>query len=366
MKRRILSIISVLMVTCFMSACTTTQEENPASKTESTISQETSSVTSSENVKSKEDESDRELSIKVKGDTYPLTVVDYLKDETVIETAPERVAVLSGSQMNIWYDLGGKSICTSKISKNLKILSGYEDEFHNLPSVGAVYRVNMESIIAMKPDLIITQAGIQTTVAKELRDMGFDVISVKQKSYDDVIDIYKAFGKILQNEKLAEEKIASIEKEKSDLMSKTPDESKSVVILYLTSKSVSVKLDNSIAGDVCKTLGIKNIASNLPADKIGSESTPLDIEYIVEQNPDYVLVTSMISNNDVAVETMEKQFAENPAWKGVKAVQEGRVSYLPQQYFLHNAGPYYCTAIDYVGRSVYPDIYGKVQDWDGK
>ena len=52
---------------------------------------------------------------------YPLTIKDYFDVETTLEKMPEKVAVLSGSMLNIWYDLGGKSVCTSDISSNIKI-----------------------------------------------------------------------------------------------------------------------------------------------------------------------------------------------------------------------------------------------------
>jgi iron complex transport system substrate-binding protein len=308
----------------------------------------------------------KKSSIEVTGDQYPLTITDYFNKEIILETAPKKVAVLSGSHINIWYDLGGKSICTSNISDNLKILSKYEDEIKGLPSVGEVYQVNLESIVKLQPDLIIAQVGCQNIAAEELSEMGFPVISVQLKNYQDVKNTYAAFGKILQKDDLANEKIATMENDRENLIAKKPKEEKTVVVLYLTSKSLAVKLDNSIAGDVCKSLGLKNIASNLPADTIGSESTPLDIEYIIQQNPDYVLVASMIANNDAAIETMTKQFNENPAWKSVKAIQEGQVGYLPQEYFLYNAGPYYCEAIEYVGRLIYPEIYGEVDNWYGK
>ena len=78
---------------------------------------------------------DDEAVILVTGDDYPLTVRDYLKYETVIETKPERAAVLSGTPLNIWYDLGGNSICTSDVSNNIRLTEGYEDEIRALPQI---------------------------------------------------------------------------------------------------------------------------------------------------------------------------------------------------------------------------------------
>lgn len=307
-----------------------------------------------------------ELPIVVLSEKYPMTIRDYLKVETTLEKKPEKVAVLSGTPLNIWYDLGGKSICTSDVSENLKLIPEYEEEIKNLSTIGPVYSIDMEAVIPQMPDLVIAQVGTQSTQAKKLREMGFNVISTHIRGYDDVISTYRAFGNILEKSDLAEEKIKMIEKRKDELMSKLPKEGKSAVILYVTSGSLSVKLDSSIAGDVAKILGLKNIASDLPPDTIGSETTPLDIEYIVEKNPDYVFVTSMISNNEAAKEVMESKFASSPAWQGINAISEGRVIYLPQEYFLYNAGPYYCEAIEYMARSIYPEIYGEVDELYGK
>ena len=295
--------------------------------------------------------SDSEEAILVTGDDYPLTVRDYLKYETTIETKPEKVAVLSGTPLNIWYDLGGKSVCTSDVSDNVRLTEGYEEEIKSLPQIGPVYSVDMEAVIAQEPDLIIAQVGTQTTQGSKLREMGYDVI-----------DTYRAFGKLLGQSELAEQRIAELEKGKKEITDKLPDDDISVVILYVTSKSLAVKLDNSIAGDIAGILELDNIASGLAPDTVGSETTPLDIEYIVEKDPDYVLVTTMISSNEEAKKTVEEQFASNPAWSSVNAISEGRVIYLPQQYYLYNAGPYYVDAIKYMAQSIYPDIYGEVEE----
>lgn len=314
------------------------------------------------NIQANDKVTNDEAAILVTGDDYPLTVRDYLDLETVIDTVPQRVAVLSGTPLNIWYDLGGKSICTSDVTDNVRLTEGYEDEIRSLPMIGPVYSVDMESIIGHEPDLIIAQVGTQSTQASKLRDMGYNVIQTHIRGFSDVLDTYRAFGKILGQSELAETRIAELEQGKKEITDKLPDDDISVVILYVTSKSLAVKLDNSIAGDIAKILELENIASDLPPDTIGSETTPLDIEYIVSKDPDYVLVTTMISSNEEARKTVEEQFASNPAWQSVNAITEGRVIYLPQEYYLYNAGPYYVDAIKYMAQSIYPEIYGEVEE----
>lgn len=316
------------------------------------------------NTKASDKVDDKEVPILVSGESYPLTVRDYLKKETILNHKADKVAVLSGTPLNIWYSLGGKSICTSDVSENIKLIPQYKEEILKLPTVGPVYSINMESVISHKPQLIIAQVGTQGTQAKKLSDMGFDVINTHIRGLNDVIATYRAFGKILEKEDEAERQIKIIEEKRDEITSKLPNDSKSIAILYITSRTLAAKLDNSIAGDIADILKFKNICSDLPPDTLGSENTPLDVEYLVKENPDYIFVTSMISSNELAKESMEKEFSENPVWKGVKAVQEGRVIYLPQQYFLYNAGPYYGEAIEYMARSIYPEIYGTVEGID--
>ena len=328
--------------------------------------QSTNQVGGLSNTKSADKVNEGDPSIVVEGENYPLTVRDYLNKIVTLEKKASKVAVMSGTPLNIWYDLGGKSICTSDVSENLKLIPEYRDEILKLPTIGPVYSINMESVIAEQPDLIIAQVGTQGSQAKKLADMGFNVINTHIRGYEDVISTYRAFGKILEEEKMAEQIIDGLKEKKESIVAKLPKEGKSAVILYITSNALSVKLDNSIAGDIANILEIKNIASDLPPDNIGSENTPLDIEYIVDKNPEFVFVTSMIADNELARESMEKEFNNNPVWKGVNAVKEGKVIYLPQEYFLYNAGPYYGEAIEFMARSIYPEIYGEVDDWYGK
>lgn len=335
--KRVARVLTTLLAVAFLSACGTAE------------------VSNLKNTQSATKVSDKEEPIEVQGEGYPIVVRDYLKTETELKKKPERVAVLSGTPLNIWYDLGGKSICTSDISSNVRLVEPYSDEIKSLPTIGPVYSIDMESVIPLQPDLIIAQVGTQSVQGKKLREMGFPTIMTHIRGFEDVLSYYRGFGKILGEEKLAEEKIQALTEKKELIVSKLPKERPSVVILYLTNKTLSVKLDNSIAGDVATILGFTNIASNLPADSLGSENTPLDIEYIVEKKPDYVFVTSMVESNQLAEEMIHKEFESNPIWKGVKAIQEGRAHHLPQEYFLYNAGPYYDQAIEYMARCVYPE-----------
>lgn len=67
----------------------------------------------------------------------------------------------------------------------------------------------------------------------------------------------------------------------------------------------------------------------------------------------------MIGSNDEAKAKLDEQFASNQAWQAVNAVRNGKVIYLPQQYFLYNAGPYYADVVEYLAACLHPDVYGE-------
>ncbi|MCD4669881.1 MAG: ABC transporter substrate-binding protein [Actinomycetia bacterium] len=295
----------------------------------------------------------------IEGDGFPYTITDYMNNIIVIEDKPENWAVLSGTFLNLWYKIGGTSICTTDLG-SVKLDPENREEIERLPSVGPVYNPNTEKVVEIFPDFVIAQTGIQTSLANILNSMGITTALFHMKSYKDVLDHMRVFGKLLEKEDYVEELIAKMEDDKKAIIDKLPEENKTIVILYITSASLSVKLDNSIAGDVAKLLSIDNIASDLPPDTIGSETTPIDIEFIAEMNPDMVLVASMISSNEDAKRVMNEEFDTNPVWESVGAVTEGNVAFLPQEYFLYNAGHNYVRAIEYMAKAVYPEIYGEI------
>jgi iron complex transport system substrate-binding protein len=309
------------------------------------------------NASVKETREDEVCNILVEGDTYPLVLTDYMNHEFVIEEKPENYAVMSGTFINIWYRLGGKSVCTTDMDPII-LDEFYRDVIMALPSAGAVYNTNVEKIAEIDPAFVVAQMGVQSGLAGGLEKIGKETALLHMRSYNDVIDHIRAFGKILDNSDEAEKLISEIEQKKQAITDKLPEKSKSIAIMYVTSASLSVKLDNSIAGDVASILELENIASDLMPDTIGSETTPLDVEYIAEKNPDMILVTSMISTNEAAKRLMEEDFSKNPVWQTIEAVQDNRVVYLPQEYFLYNAGHNYVKAIEYMAKGVYPEIYG--------
>lgn len=288
------------------------------------------------------------------GTGYPLTVTDMLGNEIIIEKEPKRIAAISGSFLSLLYSVGGESICTSGKSAN----SPVPEAADTLPNIGKVFNPDVEKIIEMQPDLIIAQSGVQDSIMPVLKECGIPVLYLQMKTYDDVVNLLGVMGRISNHEDKAKEIIAKMDHDKKEIVDKLPKDTPNAVILYVTSQDISVKLSSSIAGNVAEILNIKNIASQADINGFSSENMPFSMETIIEKDPDVILVTSMLGEDTSAQKVIEDKLGTDPVWKNLRAVKEGRIVYLPQRYFLYNAGEDFTEGIEYMAKAVYPEIYG--------
>lgn len=291
--------------------------------------------------------------------SFPLTVTDFVGHEETFEAPPERVAILSGTSVNIYYDAGGEAVGITDITGNARVIEEYADEIRQVPELGPPYTINSEALAALDPDLVISMGPPQEALVAQLQDMGIATLTIMLDNLDDVATAYRIFGAINETSEHAEQRVEEIAAQYDEVLDAWPGDESSVVILHVTAQSLTVKLDNSIAGQIASDLGLSNIASGLTPTNPGAETAPLDVEEIVRQQPDHVLVTSMISSNEQARESFTAELERNSAWQAVDAVREDRVIFLPQQYFLYNAGPYYADSVEYLAASLHPEIYGE-------
>ena len=106
-------------------------------------------------------------------------------------------------------------------------------------------------------------------------------------------------------------------------------------MLYLRIAASGVRAKNSkgtVLGQMLQSLGCVNIA-----DSDATLLETLSLEHILLADPDYIFIVQQGDDTAAAQAQLERFFAENPAWSGLTAVQEGRVHQLDKQ--LYNLKP---------------------------
>ena len=57
------------------------------------------------------------------------------------------------------------------------------------------------------------------------------------------------------------------------------------------------------------------------------------MEEIILRDPDFIFVTTMGSNTEKALKTLEENLMSNPAWSELTAVKNGKFRILPKELF---------------------------------
>ncbi len=262
---------------------------------------------------------------------------------------PERVVSLSPSYLGMIDAVGGKIVgrATSKVGS-------IPESMKAVPEVGLVYNINMESLVALKPDLVLAGRNQHEKFVPLMESNKITVIELDAKTYADVKNTVKLIGDIYGTPEKAQAENALLDKQVAEVTGKMPREKKRVVIMHATANSVTVEGSHSIAGCVSDLLGFENVAA--AALKGKSDKTPYSMESLVGQNPEIIFITSMGKAEEIE-NRLRSDFRSNPAWNSLTAVQQGRVYVLPENLFLINPGLRYPEAVKYMAQQVYPEVF---------
>lgn len=282
-----------------------------------------------------------------------LTVKDDAEREVVLQHKPERIVVLSPSFLELLYAVDGKAVGRPTMNAKLALPPQAKD----VAEVGLVYNISVEKVVALKPDLVIAMQGMHDKLIPVLESNNIPVIVLKYKTYDDVFDKMALFGDIAGTKDKAHDLSQGMQAKIKEITDRLPNQTKKIAILHATSKSVSLELDSSIAGNMAKLLHLQNVAAGSSPLDGSNEATPYSLEKLVENDPDMIFVVTM--GNAAEIEkTMREDVESNPAWSALRAVQNKKVIFLPSDLFLLNPGLRMPEAVAYMAKIAYPEVYG--------
>ena len=278
-----------------------------------------------------------------------LQLTDAAGRQVTLTKKPERIVSLSPSYLGMIDAVGGKLAgrATSKVGT---VPASMKD----VPEIGLVYNINMESLVALKPDLVLAGKNQHEKFVPLLTSNNINVIEFDAKTYDEVKQTVTTLGEIYGAQDKAAAENALLDKEIAAVTAKLPKDKKRVVIMHATASSVTVEGSRSIAGCVSDLLGFENVAAAALQGK--SDKTPYSMESLVGQDPDVLFITSMGKPEEIE-NRLRSDFKQNPAWNSLRAVQQGHVYVLPEKLFLINPGLRYPEAVKYMAQQVYPEVF---------
>ncbi|WP_163226466.1 ABC transporter substrate-binding protein, partial [Campylobacter fetus] len=168
-----------------------------------------------------------------------------------------KLVVLDPAAVEMLYMLKAEdSIAAIAIPSTAKIYP--EDKTAKLPNVGSYMKPNLERIVEINPDLVITSFH-SINVDNDLKNLGLKTLSLNANSLN---DIYKNIEKIADITQKQEEGKKLIDEIKSKLSHQDKLSGKKVVVLFSALNLMAFN-DGTLPIDITNNLGLKNIAKNL-------------------------------------------------------------------------------------------------------
>lgn len=276
------------------------------------------------------------------------TVTDDAGRKIILEKKPARIVVTSASFLEPLHSVGAEIV--GRPDSKYKMADWAKD----LPSIGAVYQIDVERLLSCAPDLVIVNKGMNEKLLPVLEENKIPALVVELKTYDDVKRGLKNFSAISGDTQAGDKIIADMDAEIKAIVDKVPKKNLRVAILHSTAQGLTVQLDGSIAGSIVKMFDWENVASGMTPLEKNPEAAPYSMETLAEQNPEIIFVTSMGDLDEIKA-NMTKAIADNAAWQAIGAVKDNRLYFLPQDLFLLSPGLRYPDAVKVMAHLIYPE-----------
>ena len=210
----------------------------------------------------------------------------------------------------------------------------------SLPKIGGFgpRMMGVESILAAKPDLVLTIASFHGGVTEQVARAGVKVMAFEPKTFADIAamlrEIGGATGHAAEGEKLAAEIETAV------AAGPPPREQKPKVLIVVGTDPLYCAGPGTFLGQMVALAGGENVLAAGLGDypQVGDEA-------ILERRPDVILLPDNMGAG--SVDSLKRR----PGWSGLPAVKSGRVVALPGD-LVSRPGPRILEALAAVRRAL--------------
>lgn len=278
-------------------------------------------------------------------------VTDATGQELTIPVHPQRVVFLNVSNLDLYYAAGGRDTIAGKPTSD-SMSPELADAMKDVPAVGIIHSPNMETILSLKPNLVIgVNVPFHNQIRQTLEQNGIPLYINSLDSLEDTEKTLRFFGELTGKEGEANARADEIKKRCDAVVEAASHEtSPRSLIVFSSPESNNMATSYSFSGDLLKRLHGTNIA-DLDSSLQGPY-VPLSMEYVIKNDPQIIFIISMGQSAD-ELKRFRQSMSDSDAWSQVTAVREGRVYELPARLFTVNPGSHIADAMEYMSQCLY-------------
>jgi iron complex transport system substrate-binding protein len=232
--------------------------------------------------------------------------------------------------------------------------SDYPPEAMKKPKVGTFWSPNLEAIIAIKPGLVIAENfEQQNQVARQLKRLGYPVVSVSIMNIRELFEAIDTVGKATKHEAQAATLSADIKGRLINLSGKLSTARKFTVLWVMQTNPICVAGRESFANELIE------LAAGLNAIGPTVQKYPLvGIEQIMATAPEVIIQPTMGDNDIPAQQKAAAEFWSK--WPNLPAVKNNRIYVIPGDT-VSRLSPRLDQGLEAVARCLHPSMFEQPQ-----
>jgi iron complex transport system substrate-binding protein len=249
------------------------------------------------------------------------TIIDSTGNSVVIPANVSRVVTVDPFTSQFIFVIGAsdKLVGTCIGPSDRSVVNTTEPELASLPSAGCKTNVNIEQLLALKPELVIS-SDTYTASNDKVKLAGIPLVQLDLETPEDMIKSYEIIGQIFGKEKEAGEYIDYYNQKMAEVSNTTAGISKEELktVYFGQTDPLSTFGGDYYETDIAKTAGLDSVSKELSGG-----SNKVTIDQIYTWNPDSVILLPYCT---VSVD----ELLADPAWKALPAVETKSVYRMPK------------------------------------
>jgi iron complex transport system substrate-binding protein len=251
-----------------------------------------------------------------------VTVTDDAGRQVTLKAPAQRIISTSPHVTELLYAAGGGNRIVGAMN-----YSDYPEEAKKIPLIGDNANIDVERVVALKPDLLVVwQTGNTARQLEQLARLGIPIFYSEPQKLEEVASSLARFGKLMGTEAKANAAAADYRARIAALEAKYAKRPAVRVFYQIWDKPLYTLNDKHIASDVLRVCGGHNIFGQLKV--IAPE---VSTEAVLQENPEVIIGGDQYDPKDKGLNI----------WKGYQtltAVQRGNLFNMGGE-LLTRAGP---------------------------
>ena len=251
-----------------------------------------------------------------------ISVVDDSGQRVTLARPAQRVISMSPHVTELLFAAGGGARIAGAMN-----YSDYPEAARKIPPIGSNSQIDLERVVAMKPDLLIVwQSGNTARQIAQLQSLGIPVFHSEPRSFEMVADSMLRFGRLLGTEATANAAAAQFRGQVAALRARYGARPPVTVFYQAWDNPLYTLNGKQIASDAIRLCGGRNIFEDMAtiAPQVG-------IEAVVQRDPEAIVGGKLYTPQDRGLSIWRP-------YQGMTAVRRNNLFTLDEQ-LLTRAGP---------------------------